>query len=470
MAPLEPGGALSRPATNGGHENNGQTMRRIAAILLCLVLGLRAGACLPQPADAQLLGLAQMLIDARRAEEAWQLLAPLEKQHAGDVQFDYLLGLAALDSGRRNRATFIFERAVTVDPARLAVRLEMARAYFELGDFERAEREFSFILKSGPSADKRRISETYLAAMRGSPKAERRGFTGYAESSVGRDTNVSAATAQGSMFVPGLGVQFVPDRRFGRQPDEFASLGAGLEYGQALRGNVALVAGLDLRQRWHADAKQFDTRVVDLDGALNHRVDEHNALQYSAHLNYYELDNTRYRETYSLGVQWNRSLSARSRLSVSGQGNRIRYRTESASASSSDLLAGSVGLTHLLNLAAPTTVAGALHFGHDDAVAGRIDGDRRLLGASFALQRRLWPSVDGYVQFSVVLSDYETDNAWWGLSREDRQRDLVAGLTWSFGKQWQLRPNVVRTINRSNLPINRYQRTETSITLRRVWN
>lgn len=461
---------MSRPAKNGGRENDGQTMRWIRAVLVCLVLGLRAGACLSQAADAQLLGLAQMLIDGRRAEEAWQLLAPLEKQHAGDAQFDYLLGVAALDSGRRNRATFIFERAVTVEPTRLAVRLAMARAYFELGDFERAEREFSFILRGGPSAEQRRISETYLAAMRGSPRAERRGFTGYAESSAGRDTNVSAATAQGAMFVPGLGVQFVPDRRFGRQPDEFGTLGAGLEYGDALSSSLGYVAAVDLRQRWHADARHFDSRAVDLDGALNQRLGEHSGLQYSAHVNYYELDNTRYRETFSAGAQWYRSLSSQSRLSLSGQGHRIRYRTESASASSSDLLAASVGLTRVLKLAAPTTIAGTLHIGHDNAVAGRIDGDRRLLGASVALQRRLWPSVDGYVHYSLVYSDYERQNAWWGLSREDRQRDLVAGIAWSFGKHWQLRPQVVRTVNRSNVPINEYERTETSITLRRVWN
>ena len=443
-------------------------MRWMPAVLLCLVLAVRAGICLPQALGVPGLAEAEALVRAGRAEEAWQLLAPLERQHAGEADFDYLLGVAALDSGRRNRATFIFERVVSVDPANLDVRVQMARAYFELGDFERAEREFNFILRSAPEGDLRRVSETYLAAMRASPKAERRGFTGYAESSVGRDTNVSAASAQGSVFVPGLGVQFVPDRRLRRQPDEFYGLGAGLEYGRTLRGNLGVVAAVDLRQRWHTDAKQFDTRAVDLDGAVNHRLDERNALQYGAHLNYYELDNTRYRETQSLGAQWYRSLSARSRLALSGHGHRIRYSHDASS--NSDLLTATIGVTRILKLAAPTTVAGAVHFGHDNAVAGRIDGDRRLLGASLTLQRKLWPSVDGYVHFSVLQSQYEKQNAWFGLAREDRQRDAAVGLTWSFGNGWQLRPHILRTTNRSNLPMSEYQRTETSIALRRIWN
>lgn len=443
-------------------------MRWIAAVLLCLVLAARAGACLPQALGVPGLAEAEALLRAGRAEEAWQLLAPLERQHAGQADFDYLLGVAALESGRRNRATFIFERVITVDPAHPGVRVQMARAYFELGDFERAEREFNSILKSAPAADVRSRSEAYLAAMRASAKPERTGLTRYAEVSAGRDTNVSAASAQSSVFVPGLGVQFVPDRRLQRQPDEFVALGAGLEYGRALRGNLGVVAAVDLRQRWHADAKQFDTRAVDLDGAVNHRLDERNALQYSAHLNYYELDNTRYRETHSLGAQWYRSLSARSRLALSGHGHRIRYSQDASS--NSELLTASIGVTRILKLAAPTTLAGAVHFGHDNAVAGRIDGDRRLLGASLTLQRKLWPSVDGYAHFSVLQSQYEKQNAWFGLAREDRQRDAAVGLAWSFGNGWQLRPHILRTTNRSNLPMSEYQRTETSITLRRVWN
>jgi tetratricopeptide (TPR) repeat protein len=442
----------------------------IPAVWLCLALALHAGPCLPQAPDASLLSRAEALVRAGSAEQAWQLLAPRERQHAGQPDFDYLLGVAALDSGRRNRATFIFERVIAQDPANLGVRVQMGRAYFELKDFERAEREFQLILKRAPDGELRRASEAYLAAMRASAGREQRRFTGYAEISAGRDTNVSAASAQSSVFVPGLGVQFVPERRFQRREDDFFTFGAGFEYAHALRSDLGVLAGADIRQRWHADAKPFDTRVADLDGALNHRIDERNALQYSIHLNYYELHNTRYRETHSLGAQWNRSLSARSRLSVSGQGHRIRYRTEDASASSSDLVAGSVGVTHLLGLAAPTTVAGAIHLGHDHAVAGRLDGDRRLRGASVALQRRLGPSLEGYLRFSVLHSDYDRQNYWFGLSREDRQRDAVLGLAWSFAQGWQLRPQVARTVNRSNLPISEYHRTETSITLRRVWD
>jgi tetratricopeptide (TPR) repeat protein len=445
-------------------------MRWIPAVLLCVVFALRAGICLSQALDNPVLGQAGALVRDGKAEEAWRLLAPLERQYAGQPDFDYLLGVAALESGRPNRATFILERVVTVNPGHVAARLEMARAYFALRDFERAEREFNFILNSVPEADVRLLSQGYLARMRQAAQPEHAGFSGYAELSVGRDSNVSAAAAQSSVFIPGLGAEFVPDPLFQRRPDGFFALGAGLEYAHAVRADLGVVAGADLRQRWHSDADAFDARAAELEAVLIHRLDERNGMQYSLRHNHYELDSARYRETQSLGAQWSRALSLRTRIAVSGQGHRIRYRAEDAMASSSDLLAASAGATHLLQHSTLTTAAGAVYFGHDHAVAGRVDGDRRILGLSLGLQRRLLPRLEGYLRFSLIGSDYDTQNPDFGLTRRDRQRDAAVGLSWELADRWLLRPQLARTSNHSNLPLNEYRRTETSITLRRIWD
>lgn len=445
-------------------------MRWIAAVVLCLLLGVRAAVCLPQALDNPVLGQADALVREGKAEEAWQLLAPLERQHAGQPDFDYLLGIAALESGRPNRATFILERVITVNPGHLAARLEMARAYFALRDFERAEREFSMILNSAPPAGIRSLSESYLGRLRQAAQPEGAGFAGYAELTVGRDSNVSAAAAQGSVFIPGLGAEFIPDPQFQRRPDDFLALGAGFEYAHPMRADLGLVAGADFRQRWHSDAAAFDARAVELGATFIHRLDERNAMQYSVRHDHYELDNTRYRDTQSLGAQWSRSLSLRTRIAVSGQGYRIRYRSEDVKASSSDLLAAGASATHVLQQSTLTTATGAVYFGSDNAVAGRADGDRRILGLSLGLQRQVLPRVHGYLRVSVLSSDYETQNADFGLTRRDRQRDAALGLGWEFAQGWLLRPQVARTANRSNLALNEYRRTETSVTLRRVWD
>ena len=102
------------------------------------------------------LWLALLVVDANAQSEAWAAgearltsgdaegayreLLQLEERFAGTPEFDYLLGLAALESGRPDAATFAFERALTVDPNFFGARLDMARAYYALQSGSRARR------------------------------------------------------------------------------------------------------------------------------------------------------------------------------------------------------------------------------------------------------------------------------------------------------------------------------------------
>jgi hypothetical protein len=445
-------------------------MRWIPPVLLCVLLSVRVGICLSQPLDNAVLSQGDALIRAGRADEAWQRLAPLEWQYAGQPDFDYLLALAALESGRPNRATFILERVITVNPRHVAARLAMARALFALRDYERAEREFNFILNSDPPADTRSLVHAYLAKMAVPVGPVDSGFRAYVELAVGRDTNVSAGAAQDSVFIPGLGADFVPDSMFRRRPDDFLALGGGMEYAHALATDLSVVGGADFRQRWHSDVDAFDARAADLHVTLVHRLDHRDRMQYAARHNQYDLDNARYRETQSLAGQWSRSFSQRARITALAQGYRIRYLQEHAKASSSNLLAAGASATYAVDQSARTVAAVAVSVGRDSAVAGRADGDRRVYGFGVGLQRRLASRLEGYARYSVLNSDYETENPDFRVMRRDRQHDAALGLAWHIADGWSLRPQIARTSHHSNLPLNEYRRTETSVTLRRVWD
>lgn len=51
-------------------------------------------------------------MDAGEAAAAFALLEPLETSRAGDPEYDYLFGIAALDSSNPSRAVFALERVV----------------------------------------------------------------------------------------------------------------------------------------------------------------------------------------------------------------------------------------------------------------------------------------------------------------------------------------------------------------------
>src|SRR5260221_6187151 len=102
----------------------GTFLRGAALALALLAAGFPA---LAQQAD---IARAKALVDQGKPAEAYEILAPLEDKLSGDVEFDYLLGVAALDSGKPDRATLAFERVLAVNPNFAGARLDMARAYF----------------------------------------------------------------------------------------------------------------------------------------------------------------------------------------------------------------------------------------------------------------------------------------------------------------------------------------------------
>ena len=70
------------------------------------------GLALQTPAFAdEVLDKARDLVNQKAAKAALDLLVPLEGTRAGDVEYDYLLGLAALDAGDPQLAIFALERS-----------------------------------------------------------------------------------------------------------------------------------------------------------------------------------------------------------------------------------------------------------------------------------------------------------------------------------------------------------------------
>jgi outer membrane protein len=443
-------------------------MRWCHTAVLVVVL-VSHGVRVAHSADGPDLGRAKALIGAGKAEEAWRLLAPHERQQAGRPDFDYLLGIAALESGRPNRATFILERVIAVNPAHVAARLEMARSYFALRDFERAEREFNAILRTDPPAAIHAVVSSYLDRMRSRAPTADPALGGYAEFTLGRDTNVNAATAEGTVFVPGLGADFMPDLLGSRQRDSFAALGAGVEFGKHLSEGRTFFAGTDFAHRRHSDLDVFDSRTADLRFGLHTPLDERDSLRYTLRHNQYDLDNMRYRRMQSAAAQWTRLFGERARISFSAHGYRIRYLREDVQASSSDLLGVGMSGAKVVDESTRTTVIGSLLIGIDNATAGRADGDRRLLGVSTGLQRRLHPRAEGYATLSLLNSNYQQANADFGVTRRDRHIEGAFGLSWRIAASWFLRPQISWTHHRSNLSLNEYRGAEAALTLRRVW-
>lgn len=417
-----------------------------------------------QPPDMQ---RAELLVRTGKAEDAWKMLSPSEFDLAGREDFDYLLGVAALDSGRADRATLVFERVLAVNPDHAAARLDMARAYFALGDYQRAQREFEQVRrheKTPPSA--KLTIERYLAAIEERTPGRGTRLTGYAEAVLGRDSNLNAATSSGSVFVPLFNTRFTLGPNSVKASDTFLVVGGGAELMHTAGGGFSLFAGADLRQRMHRNWDAYDNRSADFRAGFQ-VVHDKNTFRLTVGRNEYELDNSSYRRIGSLGFELRHAADGKTQIIAFGQASEILYLQNNTQSYSSDQMLAGIGLVRSLEGSGNPVVFGSIFAGDDIATQRRADGDRGINGMRAGIQRSLRDDLDIYATLALQQSNYRKTNILFQETRRETQYDLSVGFNWRFRQDWLLKPLLTYTRSDSNFRIYDYGRYELSMTLRK---
>ncbi|MDP2811490.1 MAG: porin family protein [Rhodocyclaceae bacterium] len=426
------------------------------------------------------LGAADRMVRAGKAEEAWQLLSPHEFNLAGREDFDYLLGVAALDSGRADRATLIFERVLAVNPNHAAARLDMARAYFALGDIERSRVEFEAVLRFDPPPPARATIERYLAEIAArSPGKKKARLTGYAEVTYGSDSNLNAAAAGGSFYFPLFNATVASTNK---RSDYFA-VGAGVDLAWPLHEKVDLLAGLDYRQRandkdWVDGTRTrrtdfYDTRDQGARIGIQYRPDPQDALRLMLSRTDTDLNDTElYRRSQGLMAEWRRTVDSRHQFSVFVMDQRMRYgrvaNTDYEMYGGDQTIVG-LGGVRIVDPAHSAFVYASLYAGGEratDKAAGNLDGDKRIGGFKLGSQYGLRPDLDLHGSFGALTTRYQMTNTLFLARRDDFQMDLTLGAHWRFRKDWQIKPQYVYTRSDSNFGAYDYARHDFSLTLR----
>ena len=135
---------------------------------------------------------ADALIKKGKPADAYALLDSLKLERFGEVRVNYLLGIAALESGKPDKAALAFERVLTVDKNYPGVRLDMARAYYQTGDLPRAKTEFQAVMAQNPSESIKLAIQTFLDAINEQEGAKRVGADGDNKGVPGRDSKAGS--------------------------------------------------------------------------------------------------------------------------------------------------------------------------------------------------------------------------------------------------------------------------------------
>jgi tetratricopeptide (TPR) repeat protein len=445
--------------------HGGALGRALACALLVVALAVpaagRAQGVAP-PTRAALLQQARALSAAGKAEEAYLLLAAHEDDYIGEIEFDYAIGRAALDSGRPARATLAFSRVLAQEPRHAGALIDMGRAYLALGNREQARAVFEGLLALNPPPPIRDLLSLYMAQASGG--GERRTFvSGFLAASAGYDSNVNAAAAQARIFVPLFGAEVELASRNVRKRDSYAMLGAGIDVTHELDQRYALIGGADALGRHNASEEQFDIDAAAARLGIARIWDGYFARA--------QLVTAR----SNLGGSGNRNMNALA-LDVSEnpgavqwsgflQAGRFRYLPVEQKIFDADFLSLGVGLRRTWS--SGTVLSGTVYAGKENDIGGNPGGDRRLAGLLLGLEQPLADKLTLLASAGAQEARYELTDPSFLVTRKDRRWDAEIALRYQFDASLSVKFGVLATRVDSNIPIYSYPREDIGITLRR---
>ena len=418
-------------------------------------------------ANEKLLVDAEALMKAGKPDRAYKLLEPFEFDRAGEVRFDYLIGIAALDSGKPDKATLAFERVLAEDPNYAGARLDMARAYYQLGDMERAKAEFEIVLDQNPSDVARATIQKYLDDIAERQNVRKTRISGYAEATAGRDTNVNNASE-----VPNNIVTPTLSPASAELSDNYLGVAAGGEITHDLNANFRLYAGADINKRNNYRQTGFNLFSTEERAGLIYgtRTDRYR-IGMSAGQN--SQGGARYYNSSGVNAEWRHALSATRQSNVFGQYVQYRYADPVLQLNDINQLVAGVGTLHMLGKSA---LFGSLYLGTENDVGpvtalhtsgGRTDGAKRFAGIRAGGQSDVGDSVKLFFRAGEQLGYFSNINPLISGHRTDRLGDLTVGVNWYLDDLWVVRPQVARYINTSNIAVYSYDRNDYSLTVRR---
>lgn len=409
---------------------------------------------------------ARALLASGRASEAYERLAPEEFKRAGEVEFDYLLGLAALESGRANLATLAFERVLAVDPGYAGARLDMGRAYYALGDLDRAQQEFAAVRALGAPPAAVATIDNYEKAIAARRDPSRLRLTGYVEVGAGTDGNVNQSTSQSSISIPAFGGTYALGSSSLAQRDDYGSYAAGGEVQLPVNERLTLYGAADLQLKDYRKLNMYDVGSGDFRAGAAF-VDGKNLFRLGGGFNDYRLESDRYRGVASVQGEWRHAYDQNSAVSLSGQYMQVRYVSESLRANDVNVALVGAGFSRVIPGSRRAVVDGGAFAGGEREERERTDGNRVLGGLRVGAQVAAHDAVDLFASVAAQAGLYSRWNTLFEVRRRDAQYDIGVGANWRIAPMWTVRPQVMWTRVDSNMAIYDTSRYDVSLSLRR---
>ncbi|MDD5176455.1 MAG: POTRA domain-containing protein [Sterolibacterium sp.] len=439
----------------------------------------QASVMMTNEAMEALLREADRLIKSGNYADAYKLLEPKEGDYSGEVAFDYMLGIVALDNGKPDRATIAFERVLITNPNFSGARLDLARAYFAMGSDDLAKNEFEIVLTQSPPGNVKEVVQKYLKAIDERRLAKIQHLSGYIETSIAADNNVTAVTSdfttgvQNVFGIPGV----LPTGSSVLSSGTTAGVSAGVDFTRLVseEKGLSVFAGADLRQRIYNGISALNSTNLDLRGGLSIASGDN---MYRLFVNMGQYRQTGMtaginanRDTPGLGAEWKRKFGERDQFALTTQYSRPRYATQDTQDTDQILLSAS--WLHIFEGKTAPLIFASVNQSVDRALrplATGSDMSRTTTGVRAHFQLTPLANTDVFLSGGVSLREDDSLNARSALSPpvygRDVTKDVSVGVNWRPWSKWTVKGQVAAYRNNSNLELYQFRRTESTVSVR----
>lgn len=428
----------------------------LAAVSLSPAIGQQTMQVATTAEVQELLQRADSLLAAGDIQGAYRLLESRETEFSGNAYFDYLLGIAALDSGRTGEAILSLRRAASTAPKFSGARMELARAHYEAGERNLARPLFVALLNESPPAGVRDIIEQYISTIDAGPAAAPSNFRPYAELMVGYDDNANGSTDDQQF----LGFTLNPENL--ETDSSFFDARAGFGLTAPRSAVFAWQLGAHAGYRKNPDASFVDTGIVNVFGGMNWRS---GAIFGRANVDaYWASRDGDSNESYSgLNLLVGKHLNERWDLSVSLRGGALRY-DDSIEILDVNRVLYTLGAAYRFGPRARLN-AEVIGGSDDEQQSGSPYGNSKS-GLRVSFNTAVGQSSFLFASVGSLTSDY--DGLFFGVPREDEQLTSILQLEFRnvMTDGLTIAPRIRYIDNDSDVALYDYDRTEFGLLIR----
>ncbi len=407
---------------------------------------------------------ARSLLDRGQAQQAFELLSPLETPRAGDPDFDTVLGIAANDTNQFTRAVFALERVLTVQPENSRARAELGRALFAVGDTRASRKVLLEARRDNIPKGAADTIDQFLQAIDRTEEAAKSSVKPFFETSVGYDTNINSGPGNPNVAVPVFGgAIFTLTPASVKTKDSFLSLGGGVSGRYVLDPRWSLIGNVSGNTRFNVKHSDFNTGQIDLNAGASYRYEKH---EFSGvvQAGTYAVDGSRSRDQQGLVGEWTYRPDGFQQWSTYLQWGKLSYPTQAVRDADRTVLGSSYAYAFRNGL----LVFGGAYLGSEkEDAAGVPQFGHKLFGLRLGAQKSLGDDLSLFGSLAFEDRDYGGQDPTFLVTRHDKQINLNMGLNWVPAKFWRVTPQLSLTSVKSNVVISDFNKGTLAVTVRR---